>query len=566
MIESIIKKYWKDIAALCILLSVVTLFYYPETDPLTSRYVFHADSFERAAIHVNPDYKTFYKYIEWESRSPLHTLLARYSLILFTDNLAYAVVFLHLGAALLGAVLNYITNRYFLSVLPSFFISLFLMTGRTHLPIVRGLSHIGVLFLIPFALIFIHNLAITQDRSRREKQLIPIMLVAVSLAVMYCLGNHEVVFAMTFLFGFALLLLLEWIVKSKREKRFLHGPTLSSVWSGAWGVVLSIIILAWTCFGIHEEQLPTKFDEVLTYDAFMKKVFEDVEIEPALARKNPLAVFLTPFVEGRYMPELELTRHGKIHENTFLYPGEGFNGIIPLFILPGFLIGLGALAKNFVLLFKSNPGKEIPRRTKYFIMLHVVLLGLFLVTMILSGDPKPTRFTFFIYSIFALSAQGYEILAQRIGHFGGKWMGQSSKTVNNSKLPSFVVAGILLLFVSFATVMRLKKNYKDLQTYFHVYRNQILSYVIKPVIDKARTEHASKTVYIFHRKARHPSVGMLLGFKTVKNVRLSNLRDYKVLKMMKEQRKYKIIPPKNSVFYYWNENTMAFDVQYGEET
>ena len=58
-----------DIVALDILLGIVFIFYFPETYALKSRYMYLADSFERAVQYINPDYNSFFRRMRWEENS-----------------------------------------------------------------------------------------------------------------------------------------------------------------------------------------------------------------------------------------------------------------------------------------------------------------------------------------------------------------------------------------------------------------------------------------------------------------------------------------------------------------
>jgi hypothetical protein len=220
--------------------------------------------------------------------------------------------------------------------------------------------------------------------------------------------------------------------------------------------------------------------------------------------------------------------------------------------------------KNSVLIFQPTGEKEILLSKKYFTLFNLALLGLFLAVVFISANPKPTRYTFFIYSIYALSAWGYVILAQAIRNTVEKWISSDSEnrqTNRSRRFIPYVGVSFFLILISAFTVKRLAKNYDDLKTYIQVYRYEILGKLIEPVLEEARTKHASKDVYILHKFARHPAIGMLYRFKTIRDVRLSTRNEYN--EWIRQDQKPKLSP--NSVFYIWDRKAKRFNLLYGGE-
>ena len=198
------KIIWPDLLSLALLLFLLLVFYWPETDVLRSRYVMTSGPFERAGRLVNPDYTDTFKYNPHiESKLPLSTLTARWWVGLFPSNLARAVLCHHITWIVAGALLTYAANRCFLSVLVSLFLTVFLVFDRTLMPLARGVGVSSVLMLIPLILLFLRCLASSQERSAEwRKRLGWGAGTGLCLALMYCLGSHEGIFALAFLAGF----------------------------------------------------------------------------------------------------------------------------------------------------------------------------------------------------------------------------------------------------------------------------------------------------------------------------------------------------------------------------
>ncbi len=165
------KKIFYQYLLIITTLAIVLFFYWPESNIFESRYVYYADSFERAATKINPDYDNYFFKISWENLFPLHTLLAQSSVILFQNNLFFSILFVNIGIVLLACILFFFANLYFFSYFQSFIITLLFFCGRTTLPIARGLGVISPQLLIPFFIFFIVNLAKTQNNTFKKKKM-----------------------------------------------------------------------------------------------------------------------------------------------------------------------------------------------------------------------------------------------------------------------------------------------------------------------------------------------------------------------------------------------------------
>lgn len=545
-----------QIISLGILFFLTYLFYYPETNPMESRYSYYPDSFERFANIINPDYSGNFRRYKWEFHSPFRTLLTRASIFLFQDNWGNAVLALHFGTALIASFLTFRANKQFFCLLSALGISMLLLFDRAIMPVVRGLGVITPLFLIPLALIAIHNFARTQDMSRQDykngKWLASALKLGVCIAVMYSLGGHETIFFISVLCVFLAFIGIEWVVQKKLYKSIPSGPTLASIAGLVIAVTLILAIFSSTYLLIDKKQeRPSSFGNFIIMNNYSKKSLEDIKIEPKLAKTRHLEVLKGTFIEGRY-----LTEFGSHHENVFLYPGEGFNGIIPLFIFPGFLVGLLYVIKRFISIYLPQGNEKIDRSEKYFIFFLMALFAQFCAIAYLSFDPKPTRYTFCIYAILATSALGYEKIIHKLKAFTEKWVVNSQ---NNRKKPFLQVlpsgvAFVALLLVFAALTSRLTKNHNDLEAYFEEYRYQLLSITIKPVLEEA-IHLPQKLFVIYHPRIKEPAIGMLLGFKVPKNIILIKSRN-KVEQAAK--RALSRGKKKNIVFILWDDTSKVF--------
>lgn len=515
------RRYAADLIALGTVLALGVLFYYPETDPLQSRYVYYADSFERAARHVNPEYTDAYRRYEWESYSPLMTLLARGALLAFSGDPALAITVLYFGTALAAGVLTYLATRYYFSVLPALFVTVLLMYDRALMPLARGLGVMVVLLLPPLLLVFIRNLARTQERQAHwSRRVTSVVLLAVSGAVIYSLGSHETVYAVVFGIGFAGVLATGWLVRSWLRRRPAPGPTAATLIGLGTAAVLTAAIFSATCYGIPKEQNPDGLWSMLRYRLFVGLALDDAELELTEPDTNRLLQWKSTFYTGRY-----LTGYGSYHANTFLYHGPGFNGIVPLFVFPGFFVGLWGFGRALIRLARSAE-PAVDRSQRYFLILNLVLLAMFGLMALISSDPKPTRYTAWIFAIFALSAQGYQRLYHLVrGLVAARRWSFSPLLANHRQLASHVAAATVLLAVGVPLAQRLHKNHADLHRYFARHLREIPTDGLLPLLEQARGEYASKEVYFlngFVAHAWHPAIGLLLGWDVPANVRFVN--------------------------------------------
>ena len=510
------KRRAVDILALGVVLALGVLFYVPETNPLESRYMYYADSFERAAGSINPEYVDEYRRYGWEQKYPLMTLLARQVLIAFPDDPATAVTVLHFGLALAAGILAFFANRLFFGTLASLYITILLLYDRSLMPVARGLGVMGVLLLAPLLLVFIHSLLRTQDRALpRRRRIAPVILLALSGGLIYSLGGHETLYAVPSLLAFGGLLCVGWFVRSVRARRLAPGPTVTSlIGLAAAGAVAFGFIVA-THVGIAKRQGPYALPDMLWHRSFLASAMDDVRTE--MTRRDSLYQrWKATFYDGSHRTR---QAYGARHENTFLHPGPGFNGMIPLFVYPGLVVGLGMLGRWIVRRLRSHSREPGDQPQDYFLLLNTVLLGVFAAVMVTTNDPKPTRYTPCVYPIFALSAIGYQQLYDTIRR-AVTWRGWSRIRLiaNDRSTAGRVAAGALLLVVGVFATVRLHKNYRDLGSYLDRYLWQISTEGLPPLLEKARTEYASKPVFFVRGRWSRPAVGLLVGYETMPNI------------------------------------------------
>ncbi|MFC1489561.1 hypothetical protein ACFL6B_06950 [Thermodesulfobacteriota bacterium] len=162
----------------------------------------------------------------------------------------------------------------------------------------------------------------------------------------------------------------------------------------------------------------------------------------------------------------------------------------------------------------------------------------------MSEDPKPTRYTAFVYSIYVSSVMGYIF----IGRFIREKVraGYSSYIVN-----------IFLCFLAIFLGLRLHKNYNDMQSYRQEYAKELKITYIHDIIDKANTEHKDADIYLlFDKKMQvkqfmaHPSIGLFVLYRFPANIKWFLKTDYTAKKLL---------PP--CVIYSWNNEASRFEIE-----
>lgn len=512
------------ILGLCIL---AVIFYYPEAEPIVSRYAHASDVFERSAGLINPEYRDYYQLIKWEGLFPMHTILARFTLYIFRDNINLAITWLYMPLAIFAAVLTYLANCLYLRRLQAFLITILLMFGRIIMPVARGLGVMGALFLIPLVLYFMHYMCKSQQvRARKKGDLGKIAMLGVCASVIYCLGGHQTLFGLYAVTGILFIFLCRFIVQRIKRKQasLLTGTAALGLVSA---VIFTVLIMSVGVYGVHANQEPVSLSDALFHKQFFSSYFlRDFKKEPALARKNRKLLVRSTFVEGKY-----LVKRGDWHKNCFLYPGAGFNGIIPIFVAIGFLIGILPFLRKLYNSLKDIDGNSFHSTSNYFILLNGLLFALFLVTLYLSGDPKPTRYGLSVYSIFVISAFGYTRLfegivkAKKVPMITNK--GGMIKAIKEGLI---VILAVLLIR---AVLCMLHKNYVDLQDYYQEYKNEIPTIALNPIMENYDKEHTKKTVFVLGHfpkgGVRNPAVGLFMRFNMRENIKTVPTRLYSLL-------------------------------------
>lgn len=505
------------------------LFYYPQPSPLKSTYMYLADSFERAGHVLNPDYGTTFKRFNFETFSPLLTLLARFSLQLFKENVERAVLVLYMGVALVAASATYILNRRFLSSMAAFIVTSLLFCGRVLLPESR-FGMIQLHLLIPLSLLFLVAVPEILDDSRSVSRRAGwIFIGSASLAGVYLLGSHEPFYG-AFCMGVAVFILaVRWGVRSICKRGLHPFPLATPVGTVVLACVLGIGGMAVVQRGIPEQQEPTSFRELAGYHRFLRAARADARVESFQKASFKLQVLRGTFMEGRYLTPT-IRPWGSQHENCFLHPGPGFNGIVPLFLLPGLAIGLFRYFRESRAAVKKTEPSFTPGKRLFLLFLGVLLVK-FAVMVLTVADPKPTRYTFSIYAIYVISVWGYEEIASWVGRFmrAGGLPNRESPVIGNT---SMIAACIVFIpFMAFFT-MRLNKNYTDLRTYMHEYSQQIPEFSLGPLLERALDLPEKQTVAIMIPEEvdpkwldRHPAVGLKLGFRIPPNLHFVRTQD-----------------------------------------
>lgn len=507
------KRYLADIVALAVVLGLGVLFYFPESDPLESRYVFYADAFERTACDINPEYDNFYRRFPWERFSCLMTLAARYVLLAFRDDPGMAVLVLYFGLALAAGVLTYVVNRWYFSALPALFISVLLLYDRAVMPAARGLGMMWMPLLAPLLLVFIHSLARTQDRELRwRRRLVPIALVVVSGALIHSLGGHDSIYAIVFGLAFLAVIVLAWIIRTIRLRALTPGPTFATLLGVSGAVLLACLLYYAVWRGTATIQSPCRWTDTVRHASLVYVGTYNIKHELGMEDTSRLEQWKATFYLGKYP-----SQYGRRHENVFLYPGPGFNGMIPLFVYPGFLVGMFLFGRKVLRSVWPRRAEIVDRKQQYFFVYNFVLLGAFVGVMLVSCDPKPTRYAPCIYAVYAVSTIGYQWIYHAAKAFLAK---RSWPAVTRRRLVlARAGAASLLVAIGVFAAQRLHKNYGDLGLYCDRYQLEIPTIGLPPVLERARAEYASRPVYIVNTTTTdyHPAVGLLVGYRELPN-------------------------------------------------
>ena len=502
----LIKSRAADVAACATIVALCLFFYLPETGALESRYMYYPDCFERAAELVYPEYPGDFYRTSAEGMRPFMTLCARPILAVFRDNPAAAVAVLHVGMALIAGLLTYAANRYFFSPAPALYIAVLLMFDRCLMPVARGLGMMGVLLLPPLLLIILRQLIVTQDRAAsRGRRIRSAIGMAIAGGVICLLGGHETVYSIAFLAGGIVLSAVVWIARSIRIHRAATGLSLFTLTGLAGMFAVGCLLVVVLYFSIPAERRHADFVSVLTQQHYRSNADYDVTQELAHAASR-WVIWKDTFWDGRYSAQ-----YGAWHRNTFLYPGSGFNGIIPLVVLPGFIVGLWLWGWRLLRVFRPRKDTVTDASQDSLALFNAVLLAVFVAVALVSSDPKPTRYSPCIFAIFALSASGYE----RVYLF---LRSTAERKARPGVLVRFATLA-LLLAVAVPIGLRVHKNYRDLQRYCSVFRFEITTYGLPPQLRLAQTEYADRPTYFVARRWLGPDVGLLLRYRRPEHIR-----------------------------------------------
>ena len=511
-----------DILALLVLGALVVLFYKPECDVLRSSYVMHAHVFERAARLVNPSYTDYLKLEESESKMPLPSLLARGWVALSRPNVARAVFAHHMTVVAVAFVATYAACRLFFPPLGAAGLTALLLFGRVIMPIARGGGITSVLLLIPSLLFLLKAMEVAQSRKRPSaRRWFAAGVMAICLAVVRGLGGHEWIFGLAFLVELLALLGLEWVVRRLLLRESPPRPSVPVVVGFLAGGVLAVALLLGARAAVAPEQGRSSVIETLSGGYIGKRMPEKMVEERGLRKGHRLRIWRGTFLEGRYLTLEPGQFYNRIDEYTFLYPGRGFNGIIPLFVLPGFAIGglllLGRLFRHAKSLRRGGSGLEGMGRLLAFS--HVVLLSQFVLLLYLSATPKPSRFTLVIFPVLCLAVEGYLWLFRQVRSRASQvWRSRRGAKARRAGR-CVALVGVLAPLLVLAT-LRLGKNYRDLQDYFDEYAYLISNKAMAPVFFLAEHAFRDRPVLVAYLWARNPALGLLTGFRRPDNMRM----------------------------------------------
>jgi hypothetical protein len=345
-----------------------------------------------------------------------------------------------------------------------------------------------------------------------------------------------------------------WLYGSIRAKRVLPGPAAAFSSNFLIAAVLGFAAMTAIHFSVPAQQKPEPLWRMILYANWMKGAAADVSSESFNAPADKLLVLAGTFAKGKY-----LTRHGNHHENTFLYPGPGFNGIVPLFLLPGLLLGLVRFSREAK---RSLRNKEDPlmNKQRYFLFFIFVLMLFFLMTVVASSDPKPTRYTYSIYAVYVIGVWGYESLPDMIERIKKRLFKRgeelssacrqapSEADVESSdataRFARYAVVVFLLIFVG----LHLRKNYSDLEMYIEGYAHQMPAIYIDPLFEKAVGASGGEETAIVYAPLNkhanitmHPSLGIRQNCMLPPNVRV--IYDPDEIKRIPEKTKLVLIRP-----------------------
>ena len=421
----------------------------------------------------------------------------------------------HMGMIVVSAVALYLLSRLFMSALAAFSTTALIFCGRVLLPLAYGLGQSNIHILLPASLgaVFFASAALAPGKNPKRK--FHVLAASACLAAIYCLGNHETVYAAACAFIAATALAASWLAKSIRKKRLASGPPKAFFSLAATSAVMGVLLMVASHAAIPQRQEPAPLLKMLAYHSFLQPTIGDATSESKTRSKERLRVLQGSFVRGEY-----LTEYGRHHEHTFLRPGPGFNGIVPLFIFPSFFFGVAFLISE-ARRFRENCESPGNRRQQWFLFFIWVLLAFFVLTAAASMDPKPTRYTFSIFAVFAVGVWGYEYAPRVLAGLFSRLSSGGGNLKLECRLKA--VSSILLLFFLGAHI---HKNYLDLKTYEEEYAHQIPSAYFNPLIDIAYEASEGKEAAILFYTGKqtnkfnmHVSLGIKQNCGVPSNIR-----------------------------------------------
>lgn len=522
---------WKvDLSIVVLIIAFVFIVYFAGNPISGSTTLYYSDTFEQSASITYPDYDGgFFRYA-WEIYSSTSVIVSRLCTFLFPDNpkiilSTYLILFIAIGT-----IGTYLLLRIYLGRFESILVTIFFVCGRTLLGATAGLGLVPILCHVPCLLLFLFAWRQIYQHEGIFRLIAWSLISGIALALSLGLGIHE---TLTTIFMVVGLIVLSSIRATINFICRGHPIPWRSVIFVIIALLFTIIIDLSLVWGLKKTSV-TRNAHCFSKAFFHKYAFQtghkDIEEESDIAGLTHLFKTLYgSFVIGDY-----LDRYGSRHRNTFLPPTRGFNGIIPLVLLPGLFVGFAALVRRYVrkmrTLCNSRIGVQSPHhninvtqqvKIEFFC---ICLLTLFILTAVTTKDPKPTRYTLSILGILLISVRGWVL---GVSYARRRWNSYRAHTVI---ILVIVLAGLL-------TGNRLVKNAIDVGIYRKVYAYQTPASIIAEAMKKADTAKRPQDVifvaqddYDFDQYSKtHPSIGFILGWREpLKIIRKSESQDSNV--------------------------------------
>ena len=518
---------WKVDLSIVLLITVFVFIVYFAGNPISgSTALYYADTFERSANYTYPNYKGAFFRIDWESLSSTSVIVSRLCTSVFPDSPEIILsIYLILFIAV-GTVGTYLLLRAYLGRFESILVTVFFVCGRTLLGATAGLGLVPILCHVPCLLLFLFAWRQIYQHEGIFRLIAWSLISGIALALSLGLGIHETITTIFMVVG---LMVLNSIRATVNLICRGHSIPWRSVIFVIIALLFTVIIDLSLVWGLKKTSVTRDahyFSKALFHKYAFQAGHKDIEEESDIAGLTHLFKTLYgSFVAGDY-----LDSHGSWHRNTFLPPSRGFNGIIPLALLPGLLVGSATLSRRYLrkmfALYNSRISVQSPHHNVNVTQQVRIeafcscLLVLFLLTAVISRDPKPTRYTLSILGILLISVRGWVL---GVSYARRRW--------NSYRVHTVII--LVIALVGLLAGNRLVKNAIDVGIYRKVYAFQTPASIIVEAMKKAGIAERPNDVtfvaqddYDFDQYSRkHPSMGFILGWREpLKVIRKSGSR------------------------------------------